>query len=365
VAKVVSATQALEIYRLAQTEMQMSDEQAGLKGIVMLKDTAGSGYWRMVLPAQYMNKDGIFIDVTAAAVRFDYLLEYDTIFVQRLHDWESFYVLEKLKAAGKRVVYDLDDDLFSVTPDNPVSSSIGRDQQLAAAACMRLANCVTCSTPELKRRLEQLIGVKPVVIPNALNPDDGWPEISQTGSSDGWKRIFWQGSATHGTDWMECFEAVDEVMRTHDKVRVVILGFLPPIVQAHLGEPHWKGRVEYLGFSNPETYFALVKHLRAEVGIAPLASTTFNAAKSSIKWLEYTLIGMPTVASDWVPYQEVISNGTDGFLCSTKEDWVQSLNTCLFDKNKRLSILKQARKKACECYDIRSTAKAWRDVLVS
>ena len=114
--KVVSALQSLELYRLAQTEMQTLDKRSGLKGVVMLKDMAGSGYWRMVLPARYMEKDGIFIDVTAAAVKFDYLLEYDTVFIQRVHDWESFYVLEKLKTTGKRIVYDLDDDLFSITP---------------------------------------------------------------------------------------------------------------------------------------------------------------------------------------------------------------------------------------------------------
>jgi glycosyltransferase involved in cell wall biosynthesis len=362
--RIVSAEQVLKLHeRAAQLAAGTSDGRSG-RGLVMLKDTTGSGYWRMVLPARYMDTTGLYVDVTAAQVNFDYLLEYDYVFVQRMHDWESYYALARLKAAGKRIVYDIDDEIFAIPPDNPASRTIGKDEQAAALACMRLADCVTTTTPVLQARLTELSGGRePVVVPNALDLDAGWFPDEQTGSPDGWKRIFWQGSATHAADWMECAEAVDEVMRAHDKVRMVILGFLPPAVQSRLSLPHWKGRVEYVGFSSPETYFEIAKHVRADVGIAPLEPTYFNEGKSSIKWLEYAMMGMPAAASDWGPYREAITDESEGFLCSTKEDWVEALTTCLFDDAERLRRVKAARARARECYDIRSTVVTWRRIL--
>jgi glycosyltransferase involved in cell wall biosynthesis len=338
------------------------------KKVAMLKDRGGAGYWRMVLPSLYLNAcvEEIQIDVTAAEVKFDYLLEYDTIMVQRTHDWDSYYTLEKLKKAGRRIVYDIDDDLFSLTPDNPAYHSLTKDAQEAALACMRLADVVTTTTPILADRLAQVMdtGVCPVVIPNALDTDDNWLPTLKTGSPDGYKRIFWQGSATHEEDWSVCIGAVDRIMRTNPKVRLVLLGYLPQVVIAHLNEPHWKGRVEHFGFSDSETYFQLIKHVRAEVGIAPLAPKTFNESKSPIKWLEYTCIGMPTVASDMEPYNRVIEDGVSGYLANTEDEWVLYLSHCLNDAVVREKMIKESREEAAECYDIKKVVASWQEVLL-
>ena len=364
--KVVSAKQSVAMYRWAVLEAEKEqDTRTGNKGIAMLKDKGGCGYWRMILPARYMDKTGIYIDVTAASVRFEHLVEYDTIYVQRLHDWDSYYMLEKLKAIGKRIVYDIDDDIFNLTPDNPAFHIIGRDQQMAAAACMKLADAVVTTTEELASRLDSVMdGKHSTVIPNALDTDDGWQPTPLLGSPDGVRRIFWQGSATHAEDWMECAEAVDKVMEQTTDVRLTILGFLPPVVQMLLNKPYWKNRVEYLPFNDPETYFQIVKHVRAEVGLAPLKGTVFNAAKSSIRWLEYSLIGIPTVASGCKPYSDIIEENEDGLLSYDTNDWFECIMRCLNDKAGRLGMVERARRKARLAFNIKDTVKQWREVLI-
>lgn len=366
IGKMVSVQQALALHELAASKLEkMGDSRAGLKGVAMLKDKGGSGYWRMSLPAKYMDKTDIYIDITADSVKFDYLLEYNTILVQRLHDWESYYMLKRLKDAGKRIIYDIDDDLFDIPDDNPVSKIIGRDEMVAAVACMKLADEVTTTTDVLQQRLMGLIdGRTPIVIPNALDPYDNWTPTPVTGSPDEWKRIFWQGGATHAEDWMECAEAVDMVMQEKKDVRLVIMGFLPPIVSQYLKKPYWKGRVEYLGFNDPETYFEIVHHIRADVGIAPLRSVNFNFGKSPIKFLEYSVIGMPTVASGIPPYAPVIEDDEDGFLAYDKEVWFNSIMTCLSDNKKRLDVVEKARKKIRDDFDVKKTAELWKKVLV-
>jgi len=367
----MSPDEVLKIHKMASDRLiSDGDFRSGKKGLVMLKDQSGSGYWRMVLPAKHLKVEGWYVDVTSAPISFDNLLEYETIFVQRMHDWDSYYMLKKLKDAGKRLVYDIDDDIFNVPPTNPAYHVLTRDAQTAALSCMGLADVVTTTSTVLAERLQiELPDTAVKIIPNALELGNGWLDIDKIGSPDGLKRIFWQGSATHGEDWGECIEAIDIVMRERDNVILTILGFLPPLVQERLGLPHWKNRVQYLGFNDSETYFNIIKHVRADVGIAPLQLTPFNQAKSPIKWIEYSMMGIPTVASNVEPYNLVIPQMDDesgeevGILVSSVDEWKESIISCFDNPESIKVVVKNARKKVSEEYDIEKIAPFWTSAL--
>lgn len=362
-----SASNLLKLLEVAQGEvLRETDSRQGKRGIVMLADNDGSSFWRMRLPARYMKLDGMWADITSTQVSYDQLLEYAVVFVQRFHEWDSYYILKKLKDGGRRIVYDIDDDLFSIPKDNPASRVIGKDQQMAAAETMRIADVVTASTEELASRLRQIEGLenKVVVIPNALDVSDGWRPTPLTGSPDGWKRIFWQGGSTHAEDWMECIEAVEQVMEEDERVRLTVLGFLPPVVMDMAMRRSWQGRIEYMGFSAPETYYKLVKHVVADVGLAPLQQTHFNGAKSELKFMENTLIGMPTVASRVTPYLDVIDDGISGKFATGRDEWVEAIKFFLNDKRKRQAVLAAARQVVTERFDICKTAEQWRKAIV-
>src|ERR1035437_5340771 len=153
--RIVQPDQILKIRDRAQDIVDSTvDNRAGKYGILMLKDNGGCGYWRMSLPAKYMDLKGLYIDITSGSINFNNALEYDTIFVQRVHDWDSYQVLERLKKVGKRIVYDVDDDLFAIPDDNPVSRNFGRNEQMAAVKCMKLSDVITVSTDILAERLK-------------------------------------------------------------------------------------------------------------------------------------------------------------------------------------------------------------------
>ena len=367
IGKVVSAYESVALYRLAEKEFEMSlfANKTHLKQIIMLKDRTGSGYWRMVQPARYIDRTGLQVDITSAGVDIERLRDYDTIFVQRIHDWEGYYLLARLKEMGKKVVYDLDDDIFNIPAENPASRLIGRDAQMAAASCMKLADVVTVTTDVLQGVVRNATeGAEAVIIPNGVDMDDGWVATPFTGCQDKWKRIFWQGGESHAEDWKECADAVDAIMGERKDVRVTILGFLPPAVRILMKKSCWKERVEFLEFSDIETYLKIAKHVRAEVGIAPLQDTLFNRAKSPIKFIEYAAMGIPTVASNVLPYSDVIDDGNDGYLVKDSEGWFNALTLCLDDKRKRLGVIEAARRKVRAEYEIKGMAGLWRQVLV-
>lgn len=361
----ISPDDVLEAYHKAAILYErMTDYRADKYGIFMLKDEGGCGYWRMLLPARHMDTSDCFVDISSSVTKFEYLLEYETICVQRLHDWDSFYILEKLKRAGKRIVYDIDDDLFSIEESNPVSRIMGRDEQMAARACMGISDVITTSTEYLKEKLKQITKKDVRLIPNALDTSSGWQSLDGIGSPDGVERIFWQGSASHAGDWGECADAVIEVMKERPKVRLVILGYLPEFISQSHESSIFRGRVEYAGFKAPETYFEMVKHVRAEVGLAPVKDCEFNRSKSPIKWLEYSLIGIPVVASDTLPYSDVIVEGKTGFLCMGKDEWKKAILACLDSRGVRRKLVNESRKKAASEFDIKKASLLWKNVLM-
>jgi glycosyltransferase involved in cell wall biosynthesis len=363
--RIVSASDVMILCRRAAIEIdKMGDSRKGIKSVAMLKDRSGSGYWRVVFPVNHMDQTGMSIDITSAGMKYEYLREYDTISVQRLCDWESYYILERLKNEGKRIVYDIDDDLFNIPKTHPDFRLIGHDEKIAAACIMKLADAVVVSTVPLAEIIKDVAGCDSIVIPNAVDMSNGWTPTPFTGSPDNIKRIFWQGGNTHADDWTECADAIDAILGERQDVRVVILGFLPPIVIGMLQKPNWKGRVEFLEFSSAETYFTMMKHIKADVGIAPLIDTRFARSKSNLKFLEYTATGMPTVASDVRPYSDTITTGVDGFIAKSSRDWFDSIMKCLDDKRARLAILEAARIKVRKEYDIKNIAAAWRGILV-
>lgn len=334
--------------------------------IAMLKDKASSGWWRMVLPAEVICLDNpnVLIDCTAASVDFNNLLEYDTIFVQRLHRWDDYYIIKRLKEAGKRIVYDIDDDLFNITPDNPAYHSITRDDQVAAMAIMTLVDTVTVTTELIANRIKSIVGVDCVVIPNALDCHDSWNKIENCGSPDGWKRIFWSGGASHAADWEVCFEAISEIMTERKNVRLTIMGFLPPCIDLNRNLPQFSGRIEYQKFSDPETYYQTIHGIRADVGIAPIQETTFNTSKSSIKFLEYSLIGMPTVASNWAPYNNVIIDKENGRLVKGKDEWKKAICFYLDRPMTAKETISKARITCENDFHLPEISKLWTKVLL-
>ncbi len=84
-----------------------------------------------------------------------------------------------------------------------------------------------------------------------------------------------------------------------------------------------------------------------DVNLAPLApASSFNEAKSAIKWLESALMATPTVASPTEPFQEAIVDGVNGLLASRPEEWETCLEELLGSPASRDRLGQRARRDA-------------------
>ena len=62
-----------------------------------------------------------------------------------------------------------------------------------------------------------------------------------------------------------------------------------------------------------------------DIFIAPLEDNLFNRCKSSVKFLEYSCLGVPGIYSNIDPYSIVIKNNFNGLLAYTNDEWKNSL----------------------------------------
>ena len=79
-----------------------------------------------------------------------------------------------------------------------------------------------------------------------------------------------------------------------------------------------------------------------DIAVAPLHHTYFNKSKSFIKAMEYSVNGVPIVATKIDPYEEFDNKTGSIFLCEGHKDWVETLESLINDEKLRESYGKKS-----------------------
>jgi GT2 family glycosyltransferase/glycosyltransferase involved in cell wall biosynthesis len=217
-------------------------------------------------------------------------------------------LLADIDRRGVPLVLDLDDHLLL---KGALDVEYGAHQS-ALLELLRAATLVTVSTPELAAELTQVTR-DVVIVPNRIDERlfaiGARPPARQRPRRGAPQRILYAGSPSHAAD-LALLEPVFAELERRAPGRFVldVVGIQP----RHEDQP-WIRRLVVPDECKP--YPAFVPWLRAQAGrwaagVAPLADTPFNACKSDLKWLEYTGLGLPTVASDLEPYRSIEDRAT-------------------------------------------------------
>ena len=79
-----------------------------------------------------------------------------------------------------------------------------------------------------------------------------------------------------------------------------------------------------------------------DIFIAPLVDNEFNRAKSHLKYLEYGAMQVPGIFANLEPYSAVVSDGMNGFLAATQDEWYEKISRLIEDSDLRKKIGKAA-----------------------
>ncbi|MFN9749393.1 MAG: glycosyltransferase [Burkholderiales bacterium] len=113
-------------------------------------------------------------------------------------------------------------------------------------------------------------------------------------------------------------------------------------------------------------FMSLVSRLENPIGLLPLDDSEFSSCKSPIKYFDYSSIGVPSVASDHPPYNEVIDNGVTGFLVkNTAQDWFEKVQALIENVALRQQIGFAAMEHVNKNHSLEKNTQQWKQALLS
>ena len=302
-------------------------------------DGSGCYFYRLHMPLVNLPTDKFSVTIGQPGPD---IYDYDIVIGQRIAGknelWEAI-----CRAPSVTAVYDIDDDLMNIDPENSVPHSIYAPFREQTRRNIELADVVTVSTPKLGAYIAEInenVHVLRNCVPDALVNTPRRPRHGLT--------VGWGGSMFHQQDWGGMNNVLREVHR-----QVPTISFRSVGANYMIGVPN----VSTVGFTTVERYH---QELDFHIGVAPLVNTPFNDRKSWIKPLEYAARGIPCVTSDVGQYGEWVEHGWNGYLATNHGEWVDYIVT-LVDDGVRTRLAENALAKARQ-WTISEQIHRWVDV---
>lgn len=314
-------------------------------------------WYRVILPLTELGRHGHDVTLVSAlkgdggpGVTIGQAAEHDIVVAQRWNEHAGLGAWRRM-AAASRLVYETDDDVFSVEPVNWSAYSIfsRADVQDAVIHAAEVASLVTVSTEplaEIMREYSANVVVLPNLIPRYAT------ELERPRAAR--PRAGWIGGASHGRDIGEIARPVRRFLDRNPGWDFHLMGvdYRPTIRHERAVFSPWRHVTD-----DPEGFYGSTDF---DIGLAPLFPTTFARSKSYIKALEYAAAGIPVIASDFEPYREFVLHGVTGFLVKRDHEWLKYLDELANDDGLRESMGVKAREHARQ-FTIDDGWKAWED----
>lgn len=139
-------------------------------------------------------------------------------------------------------------------------------------------------------------------------------------------KIGWIGSPTT-LKYLEALRPVLNKINNKHSIELIIIGGGKSI--------DFKGKETLISWSEEGE----VKEIqRLDIGIMPLTDSPWEEGKCGYKLIQYMACGLPVVGSPIGVNIELITPGENGFLASTENEWVNQLETLIWDRDLRLKM---------------------------
>ena len=305
----------------------------------------------------------------------------DVVVWMALHTPSSlqFFQEMRLKHSGKPFLLELDDIVFDVPLYNAGSIAYYPGSPLSEIVLRQIqgSDGLIVSTPFLKERLSKYH-------PNIH-------VIENTIDSSLWRRasprrrrvnIGWVGGATHEADLRLLEEVVPRILAKHKHARFFLAHGCPEFFK-HKQDCAWRetndpryvkwevcrrcGGMDGVKWNHVfkpiDKYPEWVSSLGFDIGVAPLLDNVFNRAKSNLRWLEYSAMGIPTVASPVENFKKSIVPGVTGLFADNTDEWVYQLSQLIEDKELRLRMGENALSEVKRSWNQRVQAEKYLKVI--
>lgn len=327
-------------------------------------DLFGCGYYRLILAANVLRAQGHDVIIippgpdsqkygVTGDMRGEVMVDAhvppgtDVVVLQRVSHARLAMAIPLLRKKGVSVVIDVDDDLQHIHPSNPAFAYLHPKTKTDHAwsycydAC-RDASLVTVSTPALLDRYAP--HGRGMVLPNCV------PILYQEIPRQDSDRVGWGGSLRSHPDDLDVLG--NAILRHGAPFHVVgpAAG-----IGAKLGIPD--DRVNATDTLPINLWPVGLSKLG--IGLAPLADTRFNRAKSWLKTVEMSGVGVPWIASPRVEYRKLhAQEPAAGLLADSPSAWLKAIRTYTYHPEARVEASEAGRQLAAR-YSVEANAWRW------
>jgi len=266
----------------------------------------------------------------------------------------------------KPLVLEMDDWFFDIPPYNMASGPYKPNSTPEAIAYeqLKLSDYVICSTQYLVKKIYQILPNKQCyVVPNSIDFDI-WDNLTKK-TIDHEKnpdlvRIIYTGCANHSGDIDIVEDVIIELLKEFPN-----LEFWYPNQRFECFKNCDSERLKkFIGWSPLSKFPQMISDWEPDIGVAPLLDNEFNRVKSNLRWLEYSGLKIPTIASKVYPFVNSIKDGKDGIIISnSKQQWYEAIRGLIVEKGKRAKIGEAAYHRVKKDFNMDDIAKRYKSIL--
>ena len=249
------------------------------------------------------------------------------------------------KSLNKKVLFDIDDLVFDLkyTDILPFLKTLSikekklyDDGVIRMGKTLKLCDGAITTTIALARELKNY--VSDVFINGNVASEEMW-KLSQKALINSKNKTnnesivigYFSGSISHNPDLEMIKPALTKILKEFKNVKFLIYGE----INTDLLDEFPK-QVKKKSFKDWRKLPNIISNI--DINIAPIEYNIFNEAKSENKWVEASLVKIPTVSSNFGAFKNIIINKKTGFKCTNNYQWYKALKTLINNEYLRKEI---------------------------
>ncbi len=246
--------------------------------------------------------------------------------------------IDECTRLGIRFGYDIDDPVFDlriysanvnlnfITAKEKQSILSGVDSY---AAIIRQMQFIITSTPAMRTHLRDLTSHdiyvwRNIIDSETLNAKYIYDQSNQDDSTKDPSRFiitYASGSRAHEADFSMAINALHKILDEHSHVHLNVIGYCAMSAKLKMRFPN---QVDHTEFKDYVSYIG--EMAKADLNIIPLVQDDFNDCKSAIRYLEASMVKVPTMVTAIGDFVNLIDNKINGILIDSPEDWYKNLS---------------------------------------
>jgi len=281
----------------------------------------------------------------------------DIIVMQLPITYEALHVFESLLDAfpDTPCLIETDDNILSTPEYNPASSGYapGSSYREVAVKAIKMADGIIASTPYLAEVYSEF-NDNIHVINNCIDFEK-WDYVKRKKKPG--VTLGWAGGASHNEDLAQIEKVMKKILRKYKDVKLIMAHGIPKSFR------EMKGVICVDKFVRIDKYPKHLGSLGPDIWLAPLVDNAFNRGKSTLRWLEGSALGIPTVASNVGHFKETIIHGKDGFLANDPKEFGLLVEQLILDKKLRKKMGREANARIRRDFNVDNVVMKYRDIL--